>query len=147
MFWFDWGCPQSAVALHIYRVGRSVPVRNRNPIKSRVKMQLLTRTGHFGPVWLLWTGLTGLAALDWSNRSDQGAGLPGGITPSSGLQIERSIYAFQSYQRDLRNSAVQLAIWQICLDRSDRFLWEVWPVCPNCLENLNRLNFGCQQIR
>ena len=49
--WIDWNYPQSAVALHIYRVGRSVPIKSRNPIKSRVKIQLLTRTGRFGPVW------------------------------------------------------------------------------------------------
>ena len=45
------------------------------------------RTGLTG----LWTGLT---ALDRSDRSDRGADLPGGITPSSGLRIGRSIYAF-----------------------------------------------------
>ena len=49
--WIDWDYPQSAVALHIYRVGRSVPVRSQNPIKSCVKIQLLTRTGRSGPVW------------------------------------------------------------------------------------------------
>ena len=52
------GLPQSAVALHIYGVGRSVPVRNHNPNKSRIKIQLLTRIGCFGPVLPPWTGLT-----------------------------------------------------------------------------------------
>ena len=57
------------MALHIYRVGRSVPVRSRNPIKSRVKIQLLTRIGRFVPV-------------------RQGAGLPGGIPhPDSELDV------------------------------------------------------------
>jgi len=52
------GCPQSVVTLHIYRVGWSVPFRSRNPNKSCVKIQLLTRIGHFGQ-------------SDWSpNRSD-----------------------------------------------------------------------------
>ena len=91
-----------------------------------------------------WTGLwTGLTALD---RSDRGAGLPGGITPTSGLRIRHSIYAFRSSRRDLRNGVVHLAIWQTYLDRSDRFIREVWPVCPNCPENLNRANFGCQHM-
>ena len=48
--------------------------------------------------WAFWTGLTGLrtglTALNRSDRSDRGADLPGGITPSSGLQIGRSIYVF-----------------------------------------------------
>ena len=46
----------------------------------------------------------------WTDRSDRGAGLLGDITPSFGLQIEHSIYAFRSSQRDLRNGAVQFAI-------------------------------------
>ena len=49
--WIDWDYPQSAVALHIYRVGRSVPIRSRNPNKTRVKIQLLIRIGCFRPVW------------------------------------------------------------------------------------------------
>jgi len=49
--WIDWGYPQSVVALHIYRMGRSVPIRSRNPNKTRVKIQLLTRIGCFRPVW------------------------------------------------------------------------------------------------
>jgi len=63
--------------------------------------------------------------MDRSDRSDRGAGLPGGITPSSGLQIGRSIYAFRSSRRDLRNGVVHLAICQTYLDRSDRFRREV----------------------
>ena len=42
---------QSAVTLYIYRVGWSVPIRNQNPYKSRIKIQLLTRIGFFRPVW------------------------------------------------------------------------------------------------
>ena len=126
--WIDWDYPQSAVALHIYRVGRSVPVRSQKPIKSRVKIQLLTRIGCFG------------------HRSDRGAGLPGGITPSSGLRIGRSIYAFRSSRRDLRNGVVQFVIWQTCLDRSELFKEEVWPVYPDCPENLHRTNFECQHM-
>ena len=107
---------QSAVALHIYRVGRSIPVRSRNPYKSRVKIQLLTRIGLFGPVWRVsksvWPPL---------NRSDRGAGLPGGVTSPSGLQIGHPIYTFRSSWWDLRNGVVQLIIWQLCLDRSDWF--------------------------
>ena len=37
-------------------------------------------------------------------------------------------------------------IWQTFPDRSDRFVQEVWPVCPDCLENLSRANFGCQHM-
>ena len=125
------------MALHIYRVGRSVPIRSRNPNKSRVKIQLLTRIGCFGPVW---------PPLDRSDRADLGTGLPGGITSSSGLQIERSIYAFRSSRWDLRNGVVQLTIWQTFPDRSDRFVQDVWPVCPDHPENLNRANFGCQHM-
>ena len=44
------GYHQSAVTLHIYMVGWSVPFRSQNPNKSRVKIQL-TRIGHSGPVW------------------------------------------------------------------------------------------------
>ena len=142
--WIDWDYPESAVALHIYRLGRSLPVRSRNPIKSRVKIQLLTRTGRFGPVsgpvWPLWTGLT---ALD---RSDRGAGLLGRIISSSGFQIGRSIYAFRSSWWDLRNGEVQLIIWQSCPDRSDRFVWQVRPVRPDCQQILSYANFECQHM-
>ena len=41
------------MALEIYRVGRSVPIIIRNPNKSHVKIQLLTRIGRFRPVWLV----------------------------------------------------------------------------------------------
>ena len=41
---------QSVVTLYIYRVGWSVPIRSRNPYKSRIKIQLLTLIGHFGPI-------------------------------------------------------------------------------------------------
>ena len=130
------GLAQSAVALHIYRVGRSVPIRSRNPNKSRIKTQLLTRIGCFGLVW------PGLTALD---RSDQGAGLPGGIISSSGLQIGRSIYAFRLYRRDLRNGAVQLAFWQSYPYWFDRFIGPVWPVRPGWPANSVFATFGCQQ--
>jgi len=54
------GCSQSAVALQIYRVGTSVPTRSWNPNKSLVQIQLLTRIGHFRPIWpvyeLVWPG-------------------------------------------------------------------------------------------
>ena len=43
------GYSQSAVTLHIYRVGWSIPFRSRNSNKSRVKIQLLTWIGHFRP--------------------------------------------------------------------------------------------------
>ena len=59
---------------------------------------------------------------------------------------KRSIYAFRSSQRDLHNGAVQFVIWQTCLDRSDRFKGEVWPVCPDYPENLHRANFECQHM-
>ena len=99
------------MTLHIYRVGRSEPIRSWNPNKSRIKIQLLTRIGRFGPVW---------PPLDQSDRSDRGAGRPGGITSSSGLQIGRSIYAFQLSRQNLCNGTVQLMIWQTFPDRSDR---------------------------
>ena len=134
MCWFDWGCPQSAVALHIYRMGSSIPIRSRNPNKSRVKIQLLTRIGCFGLVW---------PPLD---RSNWGAHLLGGKTYSSGLQIGRSIYAFRLSQRDLRNNAVQFEIWPCLLDRSDWFPRSVLPVCSDCRANLNYANFGCQEV-
>ena len=57
---------QSAITLYIYRVRWYVPIRSRNPYKSRVKIQLLTQIGLFGP---------------------RGVGLPRGITSSSGVQI------------------------------------------------------------
>ena len=130
------GVSQLAIALYIYRVGWSVPFMSRNPYKSCIKIQLLTRTRLFRPVW---------PPLDRSNRSDRGAGLPGGITSSSGLQIRRSIYAFQSSRRDLCNGAVQLTIWQTYPDRSDQFIWQVWPACPDCQLILSCANFECQQ--
>ena len=131
---------QSAITLYIFRMGRYVPIRSQNPYKPRIKIQLLIRIGLFQPVWPVllpvWPPL---------NRS-QGAGLPGDIISSSGLQIGRSIYAFWSSRRDLRSGTVQFAIWQTCLDRSDRFRREVWPVSPDCPENLNCANFGCRQM-
>ena len=97
--------------------------------------------------WAFQTGLrTGLTALDPSDRSDRGADLPDGITFSSGLQIGRSIYAFRLFRWDLRNGVVQLEIWQLCLDRSDRFMRLVWPVHPDCPAKLDFANFGCQQL-
>ena len=47
---------------------------------------------------------------------------------------------FRSSRRDLRNGTVQFAIWQTCLDRSDRFKGEVWPVLPR----LSRKPSSCQ---
>ena len=49
MFWIDW-MPQSAVALYIYRKGRSYLIRSLILYKSRIKIQLQTRTVQFGPV-------------------------------------------------------------------------------------------------
>ena len=40
----------------IYRVWRFVSIRSRNSNKSRVKIQLLTRIGCFGPVWSVRPG-------------------------------------------------------------------------------------------
>jgi len=123
------GCPQSAITLHIYRVGWSVPFRSRNPNKSCVKIQLLTRIGHFGQ-------------SDWSpNRSDRGADLSEGITSSPGLQIGHSTYVFRLSRWDLCNGAVQLAFWQPYPDQSDRFIQPAWPVHPDCPANLGICQF------
>ena len=139
--WIDWDYPQSAVTLNIYRVGRSVPIRSRNPNKYRVKIQLLTLIGHFGPVSeRVWP------PMGRSDRSDRGAGLPGGRNSSSGVQIGRSIYAFRSSRRDLCNGAVQLAIWYCYPNRSDWFTWPVWPVRPDCPANSVFANFGCHHM-
>ena len=82
---------QLALTLYIYRVGGLYPLgvetlRNTTPNSD-------------------WS-------LDWSDRPEPvwGAGLPGDITSSSGVQIGCSIYAFQSSQRGLRNGEVQLTI-------------------------------------
>ena len=80
---------------------------------------------------------TGLTALDRSDRSDRGAGLPGGITPSSGLRIGRSIYVFRSSQLDLHNDAVQFAIWQCYPDWFDQFVQIVQQTSVST-------NIGCQ---
>ena len=135
---------QSAVTLYIYRVGWSVPIRSRNSYKSRVKIQLLTQIGHFGLVWPVSVPVW--PPLDRSDRSDRGAGLPGGITSSSELQIGRSTYAFQSSRRHLCNGEVLLIIWQLCLDRSDWFIQHLWPVYPDCPANLLYANFVCQHM-
>jgi len=45
------GCPESAVTLHIYRVGWFVPIRSQNPYKYYVTRQLLIQIGRFRPVW------------------------------------------------------------------------------------------------
>ena len=131
LYWFDWEYPQSAMALHIYRVGRSVPIRSWNPNKSYVKIRLLTRIGHFRPVW---------PPLDRSDRevrparSDRRADLLGGIIFWFGLQIGCSTYAFRSARWDLHNGAVQLTIWQTYPNRSNRFL------CMRGLTGLPRLS-------
>ena len=130
------------MALHIYRVGWSVPIRSRNPYKSRVKIQLLTQIGLFGIVWPVSRPVW--PPLDRSNRSDRGAGLPEGITSSSEVQIVCSIYAFHSSRRDLPNGEVKFIIWQTCLDRSNWFTRQVSSVCPDYSANLMCANFGCQ---
>jgi len=84
---FDWGYPQSVVALQIYRVGKYVPYGSRNSCISCVKTQLLSRIRLFQPVlWPVWpTDLTEVQVFF------------GGITSSSGIQIRHSVYAFRSY--------------------------------------------------
>ena len=37
-------------------------------------------------------------------------------------------------------------IWQTFPNRSDQFVQEIWPVCPDCPENMNHANFGCQHM-
>ena len=130
---------QSAITLYIFRMGRYVPIRSQNPNKPHIKIQLLIRIGLFQPVWPVllpvWPPL---------NRS-QGAGLPGDIISSSGLQIGRSIYAFRLSRWDICNGEVQFTIWLTCLDRSDWFIQHLWPVYPDCPANLLYANFVCQQ--
>ena len=138
--WIDCDYPHSTVALHMYRVGRSVSNRSRIPYICRVKIELLSRIGQFQLVWPVHKPVW--PPMNRSNRSDRGACLPEGIIFSSGLQIGRSMYAFQSSRWDLRNGVVQLVIWQ---SLPDWFTWPVWPVCSDCPTNLNRANFGCQQ--
>ena len=125
--WIDWDYPQSVVALHIYRMGRSVPIRSRNPNKSRVKIQLLTRIRHFGLVWLVsepvwppWTGLTGQTGVQifWYNFLIR--------TPNWTFHICISIVPTRSTQ------------WCSPIDDLTNFSWPVWPVCTWGLTGMSR---------
>ena len=132
------GCPQSAVALHKYRVGRSCPCRSRRLHQIPCQNTCSTRIRPAG---------TGQTATPYrSDRSPRVQKLPGVITPSSGLQIGRSIYEFWSPRRARRNGEVQSAFWKHEPDRSDRFRQAVWPVCPDWQQNHLGANFGRQHM-
>jgi len=108
------------VALRIYWVGRSVPIRSYNPNKFRVKIQLLTRIVCFGPVWPVRPGCRSSERhnfLIW--------------TPNWTFHICISIVSTRSTQ------------WCSPIDNLTNLSWQVSPDCP---ENLNRANFGCQHM-
>ena len=111
------------MALHIYRVGRSVPVRSRNPIKSHVKIQLLTRTGRFGPVWPVWPGCRSSGGINFLIQ-----------TPNWTFYICISIVSTRSTQ------------WYSPISILTMLARSVWPVRPDCPANSVFANFGCQHM-
>ena len=118
--WIDWDYPQSAMALHIYRVWRSVPIRSQNPNKSRVKIQLLTRIVCFRPVW---------PPLDRSDRCR-----------SSGRHnflIRMPNWMFHIYISIVSTRSMQ---WCSPIDNLSNFSWPVWPVYKRGLTGLPRLS-------
>jgi len=123
MCWFDWD------TLHILRVGRSVPNKSRNPYKSRVKIQLLTRIGLFGPVWRVSKPVWPRCRSSWRRN----------------FSIRTANWTSYIYISIISMRSTQWCSPIDDLTTLSRLVWLVRPDCP--AQTLTHANFGCQQPR
>ena len=95
---------------------RSVPVRSRNPIKFRVKIQILTQTGHFWPFWPVRPGCRSSGRYNSLVR-----------TSNWTFYICISIVSTRSTQ------------WWSPIDNLTKLSWPVWPLCMTGLIGSSKL--------